>query len=833
MAFASPRARLLAGSMLFAVATPALAQQEAAGPTTPVPADTAVPPAVTPDQSRPSGGLEDIVVTARRRTESVQDIPVAVQAISAEQIQARDLTSLEKIASATPQFTVARASNGAGAQLTMRGIGSSATSIGIEQSVAVVVDGVYYGQGRIINEGFFDLARVEVLKGPQSLFFGKNATAGVISLTTADPGKEREIIGRVGYEFKANQLYGEAILSTPINEDLGVRLALRGSKMWDGYYRNLANGYNYATTDAATGVTTQQFAPPAAREQPQEREVIGRLTVKYQPDNQLTVTLKGSGSYNETVGNGWNYTPVSCIGGVTTNNTSYPCRRDFIQYQNDLPQALADTLPFAREDGALYNKYRSWQGTGTINYAFDQVTLTSITNYNWNNNKFTCDCDFLGASTWATENSSFRAFSEELRALTSFDGPVNVMVGGLYQNTKRDFYQAVVFAGSENSAAESQNRFISYSKQSQTKGETLSGYGQAIWQILPRLEATAGVRYVHETKESNFYQPYVNPFLTTLFRPQSAAVNGTLFGDQTFDDWSPDITLSWKPTRDILVYGGYKAAYKSGGFSNSAINSALVSDPARDLQFDPEKGRGFEAGVKTTLADNQLRFNVTAYSYEYTNLQIDYFNAQVFAYVTYNAGKARSKGIETELEFAPRGVPGLTLRGSLNYNQSRYRQFLAPCYSGQSIAQGCSLDSTGAVAAIGTFQDLSGVPTAMAPDWTATAGVSYDTRIGALKAGGSLDGRYSDSYLGSSFGDYFTRQPAYAVLDANLHVGSESGRWELAMIGKNLTNKYYLLGGGTAPLTGSGTGTAAALRGDTLGYGAFPRTVRLQLTVRY
>ena len=836
MAFASPRARLLAGSMLFAIATPALAQQDAAGPTTPVPADTATPPAPPPEQSRPGGGLEDIVVTARRRTESVQDIPVSVQAISAEQIQARDLTSLEKIATATPQFTVARASNGAGAQLTMRGIGSSATSIGIEQSVAVVVDGVYYGQGRVINEGFFDLARVEVLKGPQSLFFGKNATAGVISLTTADPGKEREVIGRIGYEFRANQLYGEAIVSTPVNDDLGVRFALRASKMWDGYYKNLANSQNYTTIDAATGTPTVQVAPPAARNQPQEREVIGRLTVKYQPDDRLTVTLKGSGSYNKTVGNGWNYTPVRCNGGVTTFNPAYTCRRDFIQYQNDLPPALAGSLPFARDDGGLYNKYRSWQGTGTVNYAFDDVTVTSITNYNWNNNKFTCDCDFLGGGVWATENSSYRAFSEEIRALTSFDAPVNLMIGGLYQNTKRDFYQAVVFAGSENSAAAPQNRFISYSKQSQTKGETLSGYGQAIWKIVPTIEATAGVRYIHETKDSYFTQPYVNPFLTGLFRPQSAAVNGTLFGDQTFNDWSPDITLSWKPNRDILVYGSYKSAYKSGGFSNSAINSTLVANPARDLAFNPEKGRGFEAGVKTTLADNQLRFNVTAYSYGYTNLQIDYFNAQVFSYVTYNAGKARSKGIETELEFAPRALPGLTLRGSLNYNRSRYRDFLAPCYSGESPAEGCSLTAAGVAPATGvaaTFQDLSGVPTAVAPNWTSTAGVSYDTETNGFKVGGSLDGRYSGSYLGSSFGDYRTRQGSYAVLDANVHVGSENGRWELAVIGKNLTNHYYFVGAGTAPLTGANTGLPTAVAGDVIGYGAFPRTVRLQLTVRY
>ena len=147
------------------------------------------------------GGIEEVIVTARKRAESVQDVPVLVTAVSAEQIRERDLTSLDKVAAATPNLNVGRASNGSGAQITLRGIGTSPTSIGIEQSVATVVDSVYYGQGRIINEGFFDAQRIEVLKGPQALFYGKNATAGVISITTNDRGDEPEALARLGERF--------------------------------------------------------------------------------------------------------------------------------------------------------------------------------------------------------------------------------------------------------------------------------------------------------------------------------------------------------------------------------------------------------------------------------------------------------------------------------------------------------------------------------------------------------------------------------------------------------------------------------------------------------
>ena len=821
-----PMSALLLGSSILAaggLAVPAHAQDAAAQAATP---DTVVQD--TPVTAA-SGGLEEIIVTARRRTESVQDIPVSVQAISAETIDRRDLTSLEKISAATPQFTVARSSNGAGAQMTLRGIGSSATSIGIEQSVAVVVDGVYYGQGRVINEGFFDLARVEILKGPQALFFGKNATAGVISLTTADPGPNRELIGRIGYEFGAEQLYGEAIASGPLTDTLGLRVALRGSKMFGGYYKNFATPASYLTIDAATGNRTTHIGAPSAKDQPQEREYIGRATLQFEPDDRLAITLKGSGSFNETVGNGWNYSPVKCPSGSTTLNPAYACDGGFDIHQNAIPATIAAVYPFSRDDGELYNTYKSLQGTGTITYELDNVNLTSITNYNWNNNKFACDCDFLGGNVWATENSSYRAFSQEVRALTSFDGPLNVMVGGLYQKTKRDFFQAVMFAAAENSAAAPEDRFVAYNKLSQTKGETLSAYGQAIWQILPELELTAGARYTHETKDSFFTQPYVNPTLVGIFRPQSAAVNGILFGDQQFNDWSPDATLSYKPNDDLLLYVGYRSAYKSGGFSNSAINSSLAANPARDLAFAPELGTGYEAGIKSTLLDNQLRANLVVYDFKYTDLQIDFFNSQIFAYITYNAGSAISRGAELELEYAPSAVPGLTFRGTLNYNKSEYRNFIGPCYNGQGIADGCSLVVAGV-----PQQDLNGVETAVAPKWTSTAGVSYEGDLSdTLTFGANVDVRYRGSYLGSSFGDPDTRQSSYAVLDAGLRIGSEDQRWQLALIGKNLTNKFYFTGGGTAPLTGAGTGTANPVRGDAIGYGAQPRTVRVQATFRY
>ncbi len=228
---------LLAASSLASLvllANPAIAQDQTGNAVDPVEnQDPNAAPATR-------GGLSEIVVTARKRAESVQDVPVAVTAISEEAIATRDITSVEKIAAIAPQFNVGRASNGSGAQLTLRGIGSSSTSIGIEQSVAVVVDGAYYGQGRIIQEGFFDLERVEVLKGPQALFFGKNATAGVIAITSKSPEFVPEFNAKAGYEFAADQWRLEAGGSVPLSDQIAVRIAARYSKMNGGLYDNIS-----------------------------------------------------------------------------------------------------------------------------------------------------------------------------------------------------------------------------------------------------------------------------------------------------------------------------------------------------------------------------------------------------------------------------------------------------------------------------------------------------------------------------------------------------------------------------------------------------------------
>lgn len=785
-----------------------------------------------------TGGVKEIIVTARKRQESVQDVPVAVSAFSAEQIETRDVTSIEKIAAIAPQFNVGRASNGSGAQLTLRGIGSSSTSIGIEQSVAVIVDGAYYGQGRVIQEGFFDLQRVEVLKGPQALFFGKNATAGVISITSNDPGFDPEFVAKAGYEFKTHQYRLEGIASMPLSDTLGIRLAARYSKMDRGYYRNVSTPINYATFDIATGNVENHTAQPAATHAPGEEEFLTRGTIKWEPTDRLTVSLKGSFNYNKVNNSSWNYVAYACGNGSTSQLTGHPCEKDFITHQNDMPADIAASgFPFAKSDGGLYNRYKSAAGTLNVVYDADQLQLTSVTNYQWNNNRWTCACDFQSADssngiggTWATENSSWKAFSQEVRALTQFEGPFNLMLGALYQKTRRDFEQYVMFAGLADSTAPAGLQYLATAKDSFTKGETFAVFGQLTYKILPDLELAGGVRYTDETKDSYFAQPYNNAALTFIFRDIADPDGlGIVTANQHFKDWSPEATLTWKPTPDLMIYGAYKTAYKSGGFSNGGINSKFSADPKADLTFDPETAEGFEFGIKSTLLNKQLRLNLTLFDYDYNNLQVDFFNSPIFAFQTLTAD-ANTKGVELEFEFAPFALPGFDIHGSVNYNKAKYTSFdQAPCYAGQTPTEGCTF-----INAISARQNLSGAPLSVAPKWTGNLGVNYETSVGAnLKVGMNVDSRYSGSYLASGFGNPLSRQKRYVTLDAGLRVGAEDDNWTLALIGKNLTNRFYVTGVVDGPSTGSGTGTAAGVKADQLGFGTTPRTVMVEFTKRF
>ena len=190
-------------------------------------------PAAAQDGPRPAQGqqLETVISTARQRQEELKDIPVVATAFTPAALERYAIDDLQKVAQATPQMIIGNGSSGAGPVLYIRGVGSNGGSAGFDPAVGIVIDGVFYSRGRFVMQGFFDMAGVEVLKGPQALYYGKNNSAGLISMRTATPGDEFEALARVGYEFEADEIMSEAVVSAPLSDKFGIRLAVRYSDM--------------------------------------------------------------------------------------------------------------------------------------------------------------------------------------------------------------------------------------------------------------------------------------------------------------------------------------------------------------------------------------------------------------------------------------------------------------------------------------------------------------------------------------------------------------------------------------------------------------------------
>lgn len=787
---------LLGSGACLGIAAPAAAQ------------DTGSAPVAAPE---PTFITEEIVVTARKREETLLDVPVAVSALSAADMNRYQANDLTKIGQMVPQVIIAKTGGGgAGASFAIRGVGSSALDSGIEQTVSVNIDGLQVSRGRLATQGFFDVQQVEVLKGPQALFFGKNSPGGVISLRTAGPTKTLQGYVRAGYEFNADERYVEGAISGPISDTLGFRVAGRANKM-DGYLTNVA-GPLILPSDP-------DFIRPGAgsRKSPSNREFLGRLTLEWNPSDRLKAVLKvfGSDLHNngETANN-----EVKCNGGapqtldlVTGTLVSDPygdCTLNGRRSSTALPIGRAVNYPGAK-DGRPFTDYQSILTSLTMDYKLDWATLTSVTGYyNYDNSSFD-NFGFSGVGVvWGFNQDKSSALSQEIRLATDFTGAFNFVVGGYYESSKRDTLGngAIAAVGLDPVTG----RYDNWSLISDNHGKTYSLFGQAIVNIMPNLELAGGVRWTRETKRVLVANTYVHSIFSTFGVVNPAGIN--LVGRFKDDNFSPEATLSWHPTRNTTLYVAYKTGYKSGGFSNPSILSA--GQTISDLSFQPEKAKGGEIGAKGKFINNRLTLNAALYNYKFTGLQLTSFDAAAVAFSIRNAAAARTKGVEVDASFVVDDK--LTLRGAVGYNRARYLSFLgAPCYTAETEAQGC----------VGGVQDLSGTSLVRAPKLNISGGATYDTPMTeTMNLGLSVDGRYTSGYWMQENQNPLGYQNGFFLLNASVRLHHPDDRWELALIGKNLTNRYYGVG--------SQDKTFAPTNEVTVSMGR-PREVAVQGTFRF
>lgn len=794
-------------------------------------------------QSAQAGQVGDIIVTARKREESSLNIPVTVTAFTEAAIENNNLTSIERVAAMTPQLQVNRQPSGSGATLSMRGIGSTSTSSGIEQSVALVVDGVYYGSGRMLNEAMFDMRQIEILEGPQALFFGKNATGGVLSFVTNDPSEEFEGYVRTGYEFTAQNRMIEGVISGPVSDSVGLRLAVHLSGMDEGYFENAGTPGTAFWFDVPTFTLNSHAYGAPRRWAPGGQEAMARFTARYEPNSDFNTSLRINYSDALTDNTTTNVIPTVCpVGGVQQGGGpgAITCGADWVSQGNDLPPDVAAVNPhfYNRHGGRSYNDFENVGATWSINYSTDHLEFSNVANHYNLTNIFFGDADTTNInSLYAAVENGKTAFSDEFRVQSTFDGPLNFMAGVYYQ-TQTDTLLNNSSLGVSNSGLvatpQAHLQYAGWEIASETEGETWAGFAQLLLDVSPTVELTAGARYTHETKDSFLRMLYVHPLLQAGYVQYDPLNPGPteIVANQSFNDLSPEVTLTWRPNSDLTVYGAYKEAFKSGGFSNSSLFQ--VTTVPTDVAFRPETASGFEAGVKTYLFDRSLRLNAVVFDYEYEDMQIDFLDLGRAAYTTFNAGSVETKGIELQVSWLPGAVEGLTIGANLNYQKAEYTSFaFSPCFPGQSIAQGCTFGLTPTSPIPRNFQDLSGRAPALAPEWTAALSADYDRSIGnGLVLGLSTNVRYLGDFNTYAFGgESFATQDASVTVDGSIRLSNEDDTWQLSLIGKNLTEEFIQLGG--TAVAGGGTGTAVVTPPDFVAYPNLPRTVEVQLTLRF
>ena len=791
-----------------------------------------------------------IIVTARRRLETAQEAPVAISVLSSEMLDRYAVKSINNIASLTPGLITGESSGAIGGSISLRGVGSGESQPFIDQVVSMNVDGVQISTAQLLRAAQLDLRQIEVLRGPQALFFGKNSPGGVISLTSEDPGDRLQVIARAGYEFKADEKYGELIVSTPLTDSLGLRLAGRYSAM-DGYI-DIAD---LPATAYPAGVD-----PYDLDAFPKQNDTFLRGTLAFSPSDRFSFKLKGTYTRTHVVGGSSYFSDVvHCPYGIPQETFQSPdnCRNDGRIVTSLLPAAYPGISQFNLKNrhGARYNKQALVSGTAEYKLS-DDLALTSVTGYYWIRESVMSNGSYQITPNYAfSVKFSSEQFTEELRLASSFESPVNFLLGGFFESREQ-------FTGTQLGVPTLLQSLYAIESTNQ-KQISYSGFGQILFDATPELQITAGGRYTREIKKLQDYTVY-NPASTYPNNPLDVTQLPTYPGgpnpELTFNNFSPELTVKYEATPDLMLFASYKKGFKSGGFDAGYTAGAILS-PARQAQgqtFRPEKVDGFEGGLKSELLDRQLIFNLTGYWYDYSNLQVAVFDTQIHAFRTENAAKARVRGIELQSSYNPRSMPGFNLHAAAAFNDAKFQDYVGDCYAGQTRDLGCNLvlndvglasslafnPATGRLEPRYTSQDLSGVRLRKAPKWTANAGGYYEFDLtGSLMFSLSADLSYSGGYIASTNYNPDSYQESFAKLDATGRIFSSDKRWELALIGRNLTNKRNLVNANDRNSTGGGKGgfvqcanltqTQCDRLPDITGTPTQPRTVTLQATFHY
>jgi iron complex outermembrane receptor protein len=706
--------------------------------------------------------IDEIVVTAQKRAENVQDVPLAITAVRGETLSAMNITQPQQLSLIDPSVRFKQSLSNSASGLTIRGIGTSSFSAGIEQSISTVVDGVVLADPASLAT-LADIERVEILRGPQGMLFGKNASAGLVHFITNRP-RLGEDSGLLHVQFGER---GEQILQAVGNVALGETLALRlvaTHNERDGLVRNLAQ--NNVDTD------------------PQD---ISTLTLKalWRPNDDLSVYFSADRTDNDAFccSSTWRKVTPGYAPAVTN------ARYGIVAGPKNLQVAT---------NGPFQGKSTAQGASLQVDYGFNDLTLTSISAYRSVKREGFYDGDLTPVSYVDVNGGAGKTdwFSQELR-LTSPIGERFDYVAGLYlyhskaSSLIRQRGQLSWIVPASNGAVipvvpgAPLGTVFETSTYNDINSTSLAGFGQVGLHITPKLDLIAGARVTRDEITLDYRRAQTPG---AVFIPGSVAVTLHQAIDNTNLSWR--IGPRYNFSDDIMGYVTVSRGYKGPGFSGLSAANALA-----DQRVQPEIPTSYELGLKTALLDRRLTVDAAVYSTTVKNFQAqvsDLSSATYSSRIT-NAGEIKTRGVEVSLVARP--TRGLTMTAGGAYTHARYVDFNGvQCYFGQpKIAQGgpCSAPPANPASLDGFF-NAAGRQLAGTADWVYGASLAYERPLTPdLRGFFQANWNWQSDVNYSASGDPGTIQKAYGLLGGRLGVSAPDKAWSLALYASNLLDKRY------------------------------------------
>ena len=789
--------------------------------------------------------LDEVIVTAQSRPKGLQDVPISVAAVDASVIEDTGIVKIEDLTSLVPNFTYAE--TGITTAFLIRGIGSGVNQ-GFEQSVGVYVDGVHYPRGQQVRAPFLDLERVEVLRGPQSILFGKNSVAGAINATTAKPTDSFEGSLFGSYEFEDGATVVEGMLSGPLSDRVRARVAGR-YRDFDGFQENLTLN----------------------RDEPAREELTLRGTVEMDVTDTLIATFKAEMTEFDTIGRNIEVeNAVAAPAGTPFGGLTYP--QILIGVFGQDPSVADFTQDGRRHSNGdnSFNEMQTYQLT--LDWALGDHTLQAITAYENLSYTELCDCDFTGARVFnARLQEDYSQFSQELRLTSPADDTLEYIVGAYYQSSDHGYGDQIVVdqdsiipiavnlqTGTPGNPADGAGPLVSgtqAARLAQVDSTVLSVFAQVDWHIRDNLTLQLGGRITNEDKDGTRRLDiqtntgaalpaaqggapiiYANLFgitssnleaLAALGDPTSqfflANLGNAVLPEQNRNvtKFSPDVKLVWDVNADTLLYASWARGFKSGGFDFRANNRGQFASSEAAFQFDDEEATNYEIGGKFKLGSS-AELNATAFFTQFDNLQISIFDG-ILGFNVGNAASSEVKGIEVDGRWAV--TDHIRLTGGAALTDFEFTDFKnGQCYGTQALdnPNDPRLQPNG-------LCDYTGLKNNLVSDFSGNLALDFDAPVSDdFEVMGLVSLNYVSEYNASQTQDPKGVQEGVARINARLAVGPVDGPWELALLGKNITDEIVKQYNGDTPLGGSTFGA-----NSTYTFYSQGRTLALQGSLKF